>query len=327
MSEEHASVRDWTDILRRIRFGATVRVPGTTRGVRGATLRAVALMLATYADGDGSRVFPGTARIAVACEIDYRTAKRCLAALRWLGLIALTRAARRRQLADEYRLTIPSNLLDRLEVLTPAAMDLEIERIREGNRRREPKPTNPDGARTGVAGTRTDDAVRGADAPVQPVDNPPARVPDAPVDTPPGETGTGAGSTASDASTGAGSTFVRVPECPPTHHDLDTTTTHHPQRNLRSKPAGPRAREAEEPDSDVVDEQPPPGPLRVIEGNPAAPDTATRGIWPAAVPADPEPAATPRGHGFCLPCHAQGRYTVAADPTHGTHCTLHLRSA
>lgn len=37
--EENATVREWTDLLRRVRFGTTVTVPGSSRGVRGATLR------------------------------------------------------------------------------------------------------------------------------------------------------------------------------------------------------------------------------------------------------------------------------------------------
>src|SRR5690606_17634783 len=154
-------------------------------------------MLATYADADGSRIFPGTARLAVACEIDYRTAKRCLAALRWLGLIRVVRAARRRGLADEYRLTIPGDLLDKDDVLSPGQMDLEVERIRDGNRRRV-----DDEPGTGAADTRTDTAVRVTDAPVQagPVDG-----------------CTGAGSTSNDGCTGAGSTVVRVRPAPPTH--------------------------------------------------------------------------------------------------------------
>lgn len=224
--EENATAREWTDLLRRIRFGATVTVPGSSRGVRGATLRAVALMLATYADADGSRIFPGTARLAVACEIDYRTAKRCLAALRWLGLIRVVRAARRRGLADEYRLTIPGDLLDKVDVLSPAQMDLEVERIRDGNRRRV-----DDEPGTGSADTRTAASVR---------------VPQTPVQAGPVDGCTGAGSTSNDGCTGASRTVVRVRPAPPTHHDVDTPTTHHTEVNLRTAVPGPRARESEE---------------------------------------------------------------------------------
>lgn len=31
------------------------------------------------------------------------------------------------------------------------------------------------------------------------------------------------------------------------------------------------------------------------------------------------------GNGFCVPCYAAGKFTVAADPEHGSACALHLR--
>lgn len=290
MDDEKASVRDWTDILRRVRLGATVTVPGNTRGVRGSTVRAVALMLATYADADGSRVFPGTARVAVACEIDYRTAKRCLASLRHLGLIVLVRPARQRHHADEYRLTIPTDLMERMAVLSPTEMESEVEEMRANNRRGE-RPT-------GAGRTRT------------------LRVPDAPVEAPVDEPRTGAGSTPTGPRTGAGSTAVRVPECPPTHHYIDTRTTHHSDEDLSTDVAGPRAVAAEEDfDSEVVGRRPPA--LRLIEG-------ALGKTIPEELRAD-----VTKGNGWCLACYAAEprQYVVAADPVAGSACTYHLRSA
>lgn len=230
--EEAATVREWTDLLRRVRFGANVRVPGVSRGVRGSTVRAVALMLATYADGDGSRVFPGTARLSVACEMDYRTIKRCLSVLRHLGLITPVRQVRRRGHAEEYQLTIPVDLLERLEVLSPRQMEEEVERIREANRR----------TSTGAARTRTPDPVRVPHAPEHTHERDSVRVPETPVPEGPRDARTGAGSTPSPPGTGAGSTAVRVRPAPPTHHDLVTTTTHQHHVTLTTESANsPRA--------------------------------------------------------------------------------------
>lgn len=67
--------------------------------------------------------------------------------------------------------------------------------------------------------------------------------------------------------------------------------------------------------------------LRLVEGNPHAEPTGCPGLFPAPVPAEP-PTDTPRrGFGFCLPCHAEGQYTLAADPVNGDACAHHLRSA
>lgn len=72
----------------------------------GASATGVALALASYASGDGSSVYPGTARLALDCERDIRTVKRALSRLRDLGLIE--RVGRRRgSLVTEYRLTLP----------------------------------------------------------------------------------------------------------------------------------------------------------------------------------------------------------------------------
>ncbi|MCX5066923.1 hypothetical protein OOJ91_13810 [Micromonospora lupini] len=37
------------------------------------------------------------------------------------------------------------------------------------------------------------------------------------------------------------------------------------------------------------------------------------------------PTGTRRGFGFCLPCHAEGKTTLAADPVNGAECHHHLR--
>lgn len=133
MSDQLHKPGNWMKVFRRIRF------TGTRDGVRGATIKAVGTMLASYANyKTGDEIHPGTARLAVDCEINYRTAKRCLAILRDLGLIVLVRKAERHGLADEYRLDLPEDLLDReeIEVWNPDRYEQEIDRLREKHRGR-----------------------------------------------------------------------------------------------------------------------------------------------------------------------------------------------
>jgi hypothetical protein len=127
-----ASFREWTEILARIRFG-TVAVSGKT--YRGAVIKAVAGRLACYADSDGTRVRPGIVRLAVDLEITYRTARDVVAYLRRIGLLELARSGGRVR-ADEFRLSLPVDLLDRddLEVWSPARQRREIESAQEAHR-------------------------------------------------------------------------------------------------------------------------------------------------------------------------------------------------
>lgn len=127
-----ANFREWTEILARIRFG-TISVSGKT--YRGAVVKAVAGRLACYADSDGTRVRPGIVRVAVDLEVTYRTARDIVAYLRGIGLLHMTRAGGRLR-ADEYRLSLPTDLLDRddLEVWSPSRQKREIETAQEAHR-------------------------------------------------------------------------------------------------------------------------------------------------------------------------------------------------
>ncbi|MGW5518491.1 helix-turn-helix domain-containing protein [Nocardia africana] len=79
----------------------------------------LALMLATYADPDGSRVHPGVERLARVMGVTDRTVKRSLAELRSLGLVELVKQGNRwAHKADEYRLTTPVDLMS-LSMLGP----------------------------------------------------------------------------------------------------------------------------------------------------------------------------------------------------------------
>jgi hypothetical protein len=99
---------EWERIVRR------VVMPGPTK--------CVAFALATYANQDGTSIFPGNERLtAVTCYSD----KAVRSALEWLRGGYLVERVRegsrggRRGLADEYRLIVPSDLLTRHAMLDP----------------------------------------------------------------------------------------------------------------------------------------------------------------------------------------------------------------
>lgn len=113
MVEEEPFVRTWVRTVRRIRLGRTVKE--------------VAIMLATYADPDGSRVHPGVARLSYECELSYTSVKSALRALRKYGLIV---KVGKKGDADDYHLILHEDLLERVDVPTPSQADAEIHRIR-----------------------------------------------------------------------------------------------------------------------------------------------------------------------------------------------------
>ncbi|MBA0126305.1 hypothetical protein H0B56_12205 [Haloechinothrix sp. YIM 98757] len=82
----------------------------------------LALILATYADPDGSRVRPGLDVLASVSGQSERSVKRSLAELRGLGLLTVARRGGGRGgqgRTTEHQLTIPVDLLDRVTVLDP----------------------------------------------------------------------------------------------------------------------------------------------------------------------------------------------------------------
>lgn len=99
---------EWERVIRRVRLGAPVK--------------AVALTMATYANTDGTGIFPGVARLAAVTEFSERSVRDSLGKLREIGLIRRVREGSRngrRALADEHELAIPVDLLDRVELLNP----------------------------------------------------------------------------------------------------------------------------------------------------------------------------------------------------------------
>jgi hypothetical protein len=221
-----ATVREWTDILARIRFGK-VKVAGKT--LTGATIKGVAARLASYADGDGTRVRPGVARLAVDIEVDYQTARRAVSLLRNLGLLALVRSGGRRG-ADEFRLTLPTDLLDRddLIVWSPTQQRAEIDRAQLAYRKTSDTPRRGPGGGQSLV-------------PEGPHKEVASLVPQGPVEGPAPDPITGPSGTTYSPLTGPSGTASLVPQGRTTHQDLDTTTTHHPDQDLRTAVTHSRA--------------------------------------------------------------------------------------
>ncbi|WP_199514268.1 hypothetical protein [Nucisporomicrobium flavum] len=235
--QERATVREWTDVLARVRFG-TVKVAG--RNVAGARIKAVAARLADYADSDGSRVRPGIARIAVDLESDYSSVKRAVQYLVRVGLLSLVRAGTAAGRADEYQLSIPASLTDELEVWSPARHHLETDRVRQANRGRY-KKANP---------TADPENLRLPHAPADDETNSGPRVHQASADPADSVASAGASGTDFPAPAGASGTDLRVHQAPATEQDLDTTTTEPTDGDVCTAITGPRAREtSDEPDT------------------------------------------------------------------------------
>lgn len=208
-----AGVRDWTLVVRRAQLGRTTK--------------AVAILLATYADSDGTRVRPGIARIAIELEIGYNTAKAAMAELRTAGLIECVHKATRRGESDEYRLIMAADLLDRIEVWSPGQVSVAIERTKaqkRGKHRSKGGPEPVDLQPTERAADEGDlrPAEQAAD------EEPAARLLDG-----------------NQAPAARLSDTCGPPGAPPPTTDLVTTATDHSDNGLRTAAHGPRANPAE----------------------------------------------------------------------------------
>lgn len=99
---------EWERLVRRLILPPTVKL--------------VALVLATYADPNGTRVRPGQDVVAAVTGCTERTVQRQFRLLTEMNLIELVRRGGGRGgkgKASEYRLTIPVDLLDRFPMLSP----------------------------------------------------------------------------------------------------------------------------------------------------------------------------------------------------------------
>lgn len=125
----------WNALIRRARIGRDYK--------------AAALTMSSYADPDGTGIRLSVARYAVDLEVSYSTARRYLTWLRKSGLLELTRTGnRRRGTASEYRLILGPDVLETLDVLSPADHKERADEMREAER---------DGSRGRAARAKTPD--------------------------------------------------------------------------------------------------------------------------------------------------------------------------
>lgn len=258
--------RDWTDIVRRAQFDKAV--PGTHPGtyIKASTVTMVAIVMASYANPDGTRVFPGVALLAADCKIGYSVAGRCVKGLRDLGLIERVRRAVRRnprsdrERTDEYRLAIPEDLLERLFVPTPSDHGKRAAVIAKPHRGELAATLEPpDPTTQSVTSERPD----------------------------PAESNSAFGASP-DGSNTAFRHDLTLPTAVATYPETVTTsTTSHSGEDVSYDAAAPRApeAEAEDPNFDGVAEQCPPS-LRVVTGG-GETSPAPPALWPVALPTLP----------------------------------------
>lgn len=97
---------EWDGVLRRLKLSPTVKL--------------VAAYVSQYADTAGRHARPGVERLALETGYGSATIKRSLAKLRELGLLELVRSGSsqgRRGKANEYKLAVPADLLERVDLV------------------------------------------------------------------------------------------------------------------------------------------------------------------------------------------------------------------
>lgn len=103
---------EWERILRRIQ-------------VSSPSVKLVGFTMATYASSDGGNVRPGQARLAAVMGASISTVRRGQAELECIGMLDMVTKGRSfgrghiGSFASEYRLTVPSDLLERVTMLDP----------------------------------------------------------------------------------------------------------------------------------------------------------------------------------------------------------------
>jgi hypothetical protein len=111
---------EWIRLVRRCDLSTT--------GLSASAADHVAVTLAGFGNADGTKVFPGVKLLAKCTKRGERTVKRALARLRELELLTLVVSGSRHGLgrADEYRLTYPEDLAERVPMLAPNMSDSPI---------------------------------------------------------------------------------------------------------------------------------------------------------------------------------------------------------
>lgn len=203
-------------------------------------LKGFAILLATYANRDGSRVRPGEPELSRITGRDGRTVRRRIGLLRdQYGLIRRTSRGGGRGgagRATTYQLTIPVDLLDRCEVLTPDGRSIGLTGHPAEPETDEPAQS-PD---TQVPAQRDHTTVDDRESPDTTPDSPDinlaAQCATSPVDKPDHD---GFHRTPDDGSqrlTGHLASIDRTPSCPTTNHRPTTTEDQQPPGPLTQPP-------------------------------------------------------------------------------------------
>jgi hypothetical protein len=148
----------WVRVVRRAELGFNPDPKGNPKKRVGSdTVQHVALVAVTYGNPDGTRIRPSVARLARVCRKDERTVRACLGRLRDLGLLIRVfegSSAGRSAMADEYRMAIPDDLLERVAMLDPDERELIVPDGVEPPRAKRPRPDRsgtPEGGTPGAA--------------------------------------------------------------------------------------------------------------------------------------------------------------------------------
>ncbi|PRX07381.1 hypothetical protein CLV67_14256 [Actinoplanes italicus] len=256
-----ATVREWTEVLARIRFG-TVRVAG--KGLSGARIKAVAYRIAFYADGNGTRVRPGVARLALDVETDYSTARRVVALLRQVGLLGLVRAGGRGRGVDEFRLTLPVDLLERddLTVWSPTDQRAAIDRLSATHRGDSGGPDRGPGGGQSVVpeGSAQEGGSLVPQGSAQPVDNSASLIPQGSAQAVPDASIADPSGTPKTSIADPSGTQSLIPQGSATHQRPNTRSTHHPGEDVSATVTTPGA------PGPTTNPEPPPRPKRCEHG-------------------------------------------------------------
>ncbi|MDR7277677.1 hypothetical protein [Catenuloplanes atrovinosus] len=146
---------EWERILLRARLGGLIPARGKRGGVAASTIRVVALVFASHADANtGGRIWPGDATVAVEAEVGIQVVQAVRRRLVALGLLLRVRArSRSHHEGDEYQLTLPIDLLEHIEILSPEVVRTSAAALyaaRRGARRPANDTPTPAHPRAGV---------------------------------------------------------------------------------------------------------------------------------------------------------------------------------
>jgi len=251
----------WNALVRRARIGRDYKV--------------AALTVSSYADADGTDIRLSVARYAVDLEVSYSTARRYLTWLRKVGLLEMTRAgSRRKGTASEYRLIFGPDVLETLDVLTPARQKELADEMREANR-------------AGVRGRAAKAKAAVQRSPETSAEPPPAEAPSDPDLRSPEQ----AQMTEFSAQMGSDQRSPWMTHTPSrTHLSVKDRPSRADDEDLRTAVTVARVPDAAEPKLILISGDDQPGPVE-----------HTVSLWPAAVPDEPAPRRPPPSNAHWAP--------------------------